>query len=120
MLVILENEIEIDLYKDWIDTVKEVFRGSGHPLPDTISDWEAAFAYFSQTAQTDEEAEQKLEANEERLTRMQQIILDHFEDVILPDIRRRTGYSGSRFVFKWLYNKGEHVIEQHSSYRIPL
>ncbi|WP_223285166.1 hypothetical protein [Paenibacillus sp. PL91] len=116
----MKNEIEMDLYKDWIDTVKEVFRGSGHPLPDLVSDRDAAFAYFAQTAQSDEEAEQQLEANEERLSSMQQIILDHFETVILPDIRSKTGYTGDRFKFQWLYNKGEHVVEQHSSYRIPL
>ncbi|OBZ16557.1 MULTISPECIES: hypothetical protein [Bacillales] len=116
----MKNEIEINLYKDWIDTVKEVFRGSGHPLPDSISDREAAFAYFSQTAQSDEEAEQRLEANEERLSSMEQIILEHFETVIAPDIRSKTGYTGDRFTFQWLYNQGEHVVEKHSSYRIPL
>lgn len=114
------NGIEINLYKDWIDTVKEVFRGSGHPLSDTISDRDAAFAYFSQGSATDEAAEQQLEANAERLYSLQQLILDHFEAVILPDIRSRTGYAGDRFIFKWRYNKGEHVIEQLSSYRIPL
>lgn len=116
----MTNNIEINLYRDWIDTVKEIFRGSGHPLPELISDREAAFAYFSQTAQSEEEAELQLEANEARLVSLQQTIVDHFETVILPDIRSRTHYTGDSFAFKWLYNKGEHVVEQHSSYRIPL
>jgi len=116
----MENDIEINLYRDWINTVKEIFQGSGHPMPESISDHEAAFAYFSQTAQSEEEAEQLADANEERLALLQQTIIDHFETVIVPDIRSKTNYSGNRFAFKWLYNKGEHIVEEHSSYRIPL
>lgn len=116
----MANDIEINLYKDWINTVKEIFQGSGHPLPESISDREAAVAYFSQTAQSEEEAEQQADANEERLASLQQTIIDHFETVIVPDIRSRTNYAGDRFAFKWLYNKGEHIVEEHSSYRIPL
>lgn len=116
----LMNDIEIDLYKDWLNTVKEIFRGSGHPLPETISNRDAALAYFMQTAETEEKAEQMLMANEERLISLQQVILDNFQVVILPDIRSKTTYLGDQFAFKWVYNKGEHIIEQHSSYRIPL
>ncbi|MCA0753644.1 hypothetical protein KP806_01165 [Paenibacillus sp. N4] len=112
--------IQMDLYRDWIDTVKEVFRGSGHPLPAGLSDSEAALAYFMQTAKDEEEAQSLSVQNEDRLKELQSVILTNFESVILPDIRSRTGYTGSDFVFKWIYNKGEHIIEQHSSYRIPL
>ncbi|OMF37090.1 hypothetical protein BK133_07740 [Paenibacillus sp. FSL H8-0548] len=114
------NELQIDLYQDWINTVKEVFSGSGSPLPETVTDKEAALAYFLQTAESSEDAEQQLEANKERLLTAQQIILDHFETAILPDIRSRTSYTGDSFTFKWVYNQGEHVVEQHSMYRIPL
>lgn len=116
----LMNDIKIDLYRDWLNTVKEIFRGSGYPLSETISDRDAALAYFLQTAQTEEEAKQMLKANEERLISLQQVILDNFQAIILPDIRSKTTYLDDRFAFKWVYNKGEHIIEQHSSYRIPL
>jgi hypothetical protein len=116
----VKNGIEINLYKDWIDTVKEIFRGSGHPFPEGVSDREADLAYFMQTAQSAGEAESQLEQNKERLDSLQQIILENFQAVILPDIRSKTSYSGDDFVFKWVYNKGEHIVEQLSSYRIPL
>lgn len=112
--------IQMDLYRDWIDTVKEVFRGSGHPLPDGIGDSEAALAYFLQTAKNEDEARARSIQNEERLKELQSIMLTNFESVILPDIRSRTGYTGSEFAFKWVYHQGEHIIEEHSSYRIPL
>ncbi|MBD2872515.1 hypothetical protein [Paenibacillus arenilitoris] len=114
------TNITIALYRDWIDTVKEVFRGSGRPLPVQISDGDAALAYFLQTAASEDEAGRLRDENEERLARYERIILDNFETVILPDIRSRTGYEGDRFSFKWVYNMGEHIIEEHSSYRIPL
>ncbi|MDQ8737322.1 hypothetical protein [Paenibacillus sp. LHD-38] len=114
------NGMEINLYQDWIDTVKEIFRGSGVPFHEGISDSEVALAYFMQTAQSTEEAETLQEQNRERLDSLQQIILENFQTVILPDIRARTNYLGDDFVFKWVYNKGEHIVEQHSSYRIPL
>jgi hypothetical protein len=113
-------DITIDLYKNWIDTVKEVFRGSGHPLPGDLSDTEVAIQYFRQTAQSDEEAAEQQKLNEERLRSMQQTILDHFESVVLPDIRTRTRYRGDRFCFQWVFNNGEHIVEEYSSYRIPL
>lgn len=113
-------DITIDLYKNWIDTVKEVFRGSGHPLPEELGDTEVAVLYFRQTAQSDEEAAEQQRLNEERLRGMQQMLLENFESVVLPDIRKRTRYAGDRFCFQWVYNNGEHVIEEYSSYRIPL
>jgi hypothetical protein len=113
-------QITIDLYKDWTNTVKEVFRGTGHPLPEELSDQEVGSAYFRQTAQTDEEALLQQQSNEERLRGLQQTIVDNFEAVILPDIKARTGYQDNIFTFKWVYNNGEHIVEEHSSYRIPL
>ncbi|WP_336788205.1 hypothetical protein [Paenibacillus sp. MMO-177] len=113
-------DITIDLYKNWIDTVKEVFRGSGHPIPGNVSDTEVAILYFRQTAQSDEEAAAQQQVNEERLRGMQQTIMDNFESVVLPDIRNRTRYEGNRFCFQWVYNNGEHIIEEYSSYRIPV
>ncbi|WP_202903182.1 hypothetical protein [Paenibacillus gorillae] len=113
-------ELAIDLYRDWNDTVKEIFRGSGYPLPDGLSDKEIGVAYFMQSAQSEEEAEKLHEANAQRIIGLQQTIQENFEQVILPDIRNRTGYTGNSFSFKWVYNNGEHIIEEHSSYRIPL
>ncbi|MCM3628850.1 hypothetical protein M3194_16015 [Paenibacillus glycanilyticus] len=114
------HDITIDLYRNWIDTVKEVFRGSGNPLPGDLSDTEVAIRYFRQTAPSDEEAAAQQQQNEERLRGLQQTIMDNFETVILPDIRNRTRYKGDRFCFQWVYNNGEHIIEEYSSYRIPL
>ncbi|WP_424768994.1 hypothetical protein [Paenibacillus sp. sgz302251] len=114
------TNIQINLYKDWIDTVKEVFRGSGHPLPESISDSEAALAYFLQTTAAEGEAKQQRDANEARLAELQAIILTNFETIILHDIRSRTSYLGDQFSFKWVFQGGEHIIEEYSSYRIPL
>lgn len=113
-------DIAIDLYKDWNDTVREIFRGSGYPLPDELSGEELGVAYFMQTAETEEEAERLRAANEDRMKTMQRTILEHFDTVILPDICSRTDYKDNRFSFKWVYKNGEHIIEEHSSYRIPL
>jgi hypothetical protein len=113
-------DIQMDLYRDWLNTVKEIFRGSGHPLSEHIDDKETALTYFMQTAKTELEAEQLRTSNEERLLGLQKVIADNFEAVILPDIRSRTGYLGDRFSFKWVYKKGEHIVEEHSLYRIPL
>lgn len=114
------SDIQMDMYSDWLNTVKEIFRGSGHPLPEHIGDNQTALAYFMQTAETELEAEQQCASNKERILGLQKVIADNFEAVILPDIRSRTGYLGDRFSFKWVYNKGEHIIEEYSSYRIPL
>ncbi|MUT67529.1 hypothetical protein [Paenibacillus sp. NEAU-GSW1] len=113
-------EITIDLIRDWNDTVKEIFRGSGYPLPENISDEEIGIAYFMQTAQSEEEAAQLSAENRVRLSSLQQTIADNLESVIAPDIRSRTGYEGTQFSFKWVYNNGEHIVEERSSYRIPL
>lgn len=120
LFAMMGYEIEIDLMKDWMDTVREIFRGSGYPLPPELSDREIGVAYFMQTAGSEEEAVRKHEENEARLTGMQATIRDHFESVILPDIRKRTGYEGDSFSFKWVFMQGEHIIEEKSSYRIPL
>lgn len=114
------NDLKMNLYMDWISTVKEIFRGSGHPLPEELSDYDVALTYFMQTAATEDEAELQRASNEQRLLDLQAVIADHFESVILPDIRSKTGYTDNRFSFKWIYNKGEHIIEEFSSYRIPL
>ncbi|WP_028611352.1 hypothetical protein [Paenibacillus harenae] len=114
------TNIQIHLYKDWIDTVKEIFRGSGHPLPEDIDDSDAALAYFMLTAASEDEALKQRTANEERLMQLQRTILVNLDSVIWPDIRCKTGYAGDRLSFKWVYHKGEHIIEEQSSYRIPL
>ncbi|GLX67649.1 hypothetical protein [Paenibacillus glycanilyticus] len=113
-------DITIDLHRNWIDTVKEVFRGSGQPLPEDLSDAEVAVIYYKQTAESEGEAVTQQKLNEDRLHGMQQTILDNFESVILPDIRKRTRYEGNRFCFQWVYNNGEHITEEYSSYRIPV
>ncbi|QHW31355.1 hypothetical protein GZH47_11200 [Paenibacillus rhizovicinus] len=116
----MNHEITMHLYEDWLDTVKEIFKGSGHPLPNDLTPDQVALAYFLQTAPSKEEALRQREANEERLNDIQQKLLDNFEAVVLPDLRSRTGYAGETFAFKWVYNQGEHIIEERSSYRIPL
>lgn len=115
------NEIIINLYDDWLETVKQVFRGAGHPLPDDLTPDQVALAYFLQTAASNEEALRQRDENEARLNDMQQKLVDHFETIVLPDLRARTGYEGHEFVFKWVYGQGgEHIVEERSSYRIPL
>ena len=60
----MDHTITIHLYEDWLETVKEIFRGSGHPLPQDLSPDQVALAYFLQTATSQEEALQQREANE--------------------------------------------------------
>lgn len=113
-------DVRMDLYRDWLNTVQEVFQGSGSPLPEDLTDEEIAIAYFLQTAPSEEAAEQLAESNEKRLRTMQQTILDRLDDVIVPDIRHRTGYEGTQFHFQWVYQQGENIVENRSQYRIPL
>ena len=100
-------EVSINLYKDWLDTVKEVFRGSGMLEVLTFPEDEIALAYFLQTAADEAEAEQQRIANEERLNTIEQTIRSHLNDVIVPDIRKRTGYEGQTFEFNWVFNQGD-------------
>lgn len=116
----MSYDIRMDLLNDWKETVKEIFRGSGYPLPEEMSDREIGIAYFMQTAESEEQAERLHLNNEARLSGMESTIREHFETVILPDIRKRTGYEGSSFSFKWVYMQGEHIVEEHSAYRIPI
>jgi len=113
-------DVEINLYGDWVETVREVFRGSGHPLPDDWSDEEVGLQYYLQTIEDEEEAEEQRAANEARIRGLQNTILRNLDAVIVPDIRKRTGYTGNRFRFKWVYYQGEHIVEECSSYRIPI
>ncbi|MBB3110786.1 hypothetical protein FHS18_002853 [Paenibacillus phyllosphaerae] len=112
-------EITIDLYRDWINTVLEMFRGAGHPLQEDLEDDEIAKLYYMETLPEDI-AEMQSAANEQRLHILQQTLLDNMETVIVPDIRNRTGYSGNEFRFRWVYQGGEHIVEELSQYRIPL
>ncbi|MFD0714804.1 hypothetical protein [Paenibacillus sp. GCM10027626] len=112
-------ELSMDLYRDWIDTARVVFRGSNNPLPEEWSDQEVAEMYFRQTF-PEEEAVAQAAANEQRIRGLEQTIELNLETVIIPDIRARTGYKGNRFQFRWVYNQGEHLIETHSQYRVPL
>lgn len=113
-------EIDIHLYQDWLGTVRQIFVGSGQPLPAEASDKQVGLAYYIQNASDLEEAEQLRAANEERLQQMEQTIRDNLERVIVPDIRQRTGYEGHQFCFRWVYSQGEHIVEEHSQYRISL
>lgn len=113
------NDVKIDLYDDWLKTVRDIFRGSGQPLPDDMDEGKVALQYFLQTA-TYEEALQQRKDNAERFRMIQQSILDNLDGIIVPDIRKRTGYEGKRFEFHWVYAQGEHIIEKCSEYRIPL
>lgn len=114
------SEIKMDLYADWIDTVKQIFRGSGHPFePGTPIDV-IGQTYYRQTSDTDEEAVARHAANVERLQELERKIRDNMDGVIAPDIRKRTGYEGDRFEFKWIYLQGEKIVELNSEYMIPL
>ncbi|AJY76920.1 hypothetical protein [Paenibacillus beijingensis] len=113
-------DVEINLYGDWVRTVREVFRGSGSPLPDDWSDEQVGLEYYLQTVEDEERAELQRAENEARIRGVQNTLLRNLEEVIVPDIRERTGYKGDRFRFKWVYYQGEHIIEECSSYRIPL
>jgi len=114
------DEVAINLYKDWLRTVRDLFRSAGQPLPDDMDMEEAALQYFLQTAPYEEAVAQR-EANKERFRVIQESILDHLDEMIVPDIRKRTGYRGTRFEFHWVYAEGgEHIIENCSEYRIPL
>ncbi|MFC4776047.1 hypothetical protein ACFO9Q_04540 [Paenibacillus sp. GCM10023252] len=117
----MTTNIAIHLYQDWLRTVREIFQGSGHPLPEDLTDEQIGLAYYLQTASSEEEARALQQANQDRLHHLQQTLLDNFEGVVLPDIRSRTDYEGDQFSFKWVYlPQGEHLIEEHSAYRIPL
>jgi len=113
------HEIQIDLYQDWLRTVRDIFRGSGQPLPDEMPDDEVALQYFLQTAPY-EEARFQRDVNVERFRFIQQTIQHNMETMIIPDIRARTGYTGHTFSFHWVYSEGEHIVETYSEYRIPL
>lgn len=113
-------EIDIHLYEDWLATVRQIFAGSGQPLPAEATDKQVGLAYYIQNAADLEEAERLRAANEERLNQMEQTIRDNLEQVIAPDIHQRTGYDGSRFCFRWVFNQGEHIVEECSQYRISL
>lgn len=113
------REVHINLYVDWLNTVRDIFRGSGRPLPDDLPNDEVALAYFAENASY-EEARLQRDMNAERLRIIQETIMRNLDAVIIPDIRQRTGYGGEQFSFHWVYAEGEHIIETHSEYRIPL
>ena len=56
----------------------------------------------------------------ERFRIIQETIVTNLDSLIIPDIRKRTGYTGVKFQFHWVYAEGEHIIEKCSEYRIPL
>lgn len=113
------NQIHIDLYQDWLKTVRDIFRGSGRPLPDDMADEEVALQYFLENAPY-EEARMQRDVNIERFRYIQETICNHLDAMIIPDIRSRTGYTGERFAFHWVYADGEHIVETYSEYRIAL
>lgn len=116
----LNIEIEIDLYQDWLNTVREIFQGSDIPLPEHWDDAQIGKAYYLQTSSSEQAAEERRDANKLRIRQIQQTLLENMEQVVLPDIRSRTGYKGNRLKFRWVYSQGEHIVEEYSQYRIPL
>ncbi|THF79554.1 hypothetical protein [Cohnella fermenti] len=114
------REVAIDLQKDWLDTVREIYRGSGMPFaPDTPAE-EVALTYFLNAAGNEEDARRMRSENEQWLQELETRIRDNLESVIIPDIRVRTGYQGEQFRFRWVYQDGEHIVEELSNYRISL
>ena len=116
----MSSNIKMDLFADWIETVKQIFRGSGHPFEPGTPDEVIGQTYYRQTSESDEEAVQRHEANVARLQEMERKIRDNLESLIAPDIRKRTGYEGDSFEFKWIYLQGEKIVELNSEYMIPL
>lgn len=114
------SQIQMDLYADWIETVKQIFRGSGHPFEPGTPDKIVGETYYRQTSDSDEEAKARHEVNVERLRELERKIRDNFSSVIEPDLRKRTQYEGDRFEFKWIYLQGEKIVELNSEYMIPL
>src|SRR5690606_30082340 len=115
----LMYNIEIDLVADWVSIVKEVFRGSGIVLEDGLTTEDIAEIYFAQSL-PEEEAVSLAHETLKRLKEMEQIIAANMDEVIVPDIRNRTGYEGDTFHFSWVFDQGEHIVETYSEYRIPL
>jgi hypothetical protein len=115
----LTSKITMDLYKDWVETAREVFRGAGQPLPDDATFDQVAAAYYRQTMD-ETAAGEAVMANKRRFVELELTIRNNFDLVILPDIRARTKYQGDTFRFRWVYLHGEHIVEDLSEYRIPL
>lgn len=112
-------EITMDLASDWVKTAKEVLNGTGCRLEDGLSDKEIALRYFLHS-QPEDIARTLAADTLHKLSEMEEIIISHMDSTIVPDIRSRTKYQGNTFHFSWVYQEGEHIIELHSEYRIPL
>lgn len=112
-------DIEMNLIADWVSIVKEVFRGSGIVLEDGLTEQDIAEIYFLQSL-PEQEALPLAAETLRRLSEMEETILNNMDNLIVPDIRSRTGYEGNRFHFSWAYDQGEHIVETYSEYRIPL
>lgn len=112
-------DIKMDLVTDWINVVKEVFRGSGIVLEEGLTVEDIAEIYFLQS-EPEETAIPLAKETLRRLREMEDTIKNNMATVIVPDIRKRTGYQGNSFHFSWVYDRGEHIIESLSEYRIPL
>ncbi|MBB6636897.1 hypothetical protein [Cohnella thailandensis] len=114
------RKVSIDLHKDWLDTVREIYRGAGKPFAPEATAEEIGTTYFLASASGDEEATRMRIENEQWLRELESRIMDNLDAVIIPDIRQRTGYQGEHFRFRWVYQQGEHIVEECSNYRIPL
>lgn len=115
----MRYDVTIDLYQDWVDHVIKLFHHQRQQLSSDLLPDEIALRFFLQTSPS-EQAETRRDENKHRLQEIQHMILQNMDEVIVPDIRKRTGYKDDRFVFKWVYYEGEHIIEECSEYRIPL
>ncbi|GIP16299.1 hypothetical protein J40TS1_19410 [Paenibacillus montaniterrae] len=112
-------DIQMDLVADWVSIVKEVFRGSGIVLEDGLTEDDIAEIYFLQSL-PEQEALPLAKETLRRLREMEETIVANMDTLIVPDIRKRTGYEGNTFHFSWVYDQGEHIVETCSEYRIPL
>ncbi|MBD2847708.1 hypothetical protein IDH44_21155 [Paenibacillus sp. IB182496] len=114
-------EVEIDLYRDWLATAREVVLASGAAVPGEQEHEALSRAYYALSSADEAQAIVRAQANAARVAKLQQTLLDNLETVILPDIRSRTGYAGDRLRFRWVYaQEEEHIVEELSEYRIPL
>ncbi|WP_166237761.1 hypothetical protein [Paenibacillus turpanensis] len=111
--------VEIDLVKDWIAFLSRTLAEAGHPIAGDLLVEQVPIRFYG-LQHPQPEAERLADEAMKRLQLLQQTILDNLNSVIVPDLRARTGYDGDELLFRWVYQDGEHIVEEKSQYRIPL
>ncbi|MFD2117169.1 hypothetical protein ACFSTH_14035 [Paenibacillus yanchengensis] len=112
-------QVTMNLVDDWVNTVKEVLKGTVGYVEEEATAQQLAYRYY-QLSLPEAEAATETAHTLERLKNIEQTIKDNMDAIIIPDIRKRTNYEGNEFHFCWVYQQGEHIVEMNSQYRIPL